>query len=1391
MADVPGKFFSAKKVRTGVSPSSPGSEVGSPLPPVNPPGSSLNSVGLTMPSAFTVANSPLTSNGTIGVTGAGTVGQYIRGDGSLADFPESSGGGSSVSYYLNGSVSQGTIGGVAYKELNKVPVLGAGTDFTIAANGYIASFLTDAGDPNLLEIPAGNWNFETYFSASSGGGSPTFYVELYKYNGTTFTLLASNSTFPELIAFGTNVTAYFSTLAVPTTTLALTDRLAIRYYVTHSGRTITMHTEDNHLCQIITTFTTGITALNGLTAQVQNFAVGTTGTDFNIASATATHTFNLPTASAVNRGALSSADWTTFNNKQDALINPVTGTGSAGQVAYWSSGSAITGEANLFWDSTNDRLGIGTITPLGILQVSGTNAAHGTTGIPTIPTLLLFRSTNNASNYAGLEIQTEAASSNFGLYSNQNGGLFYHGGTERWRITSTGVLQSNGLQTIQTSTGNLTIATGGGNGNILLSPNGTGSVGINTATPVDNFSIIASTSQAGFSVGVANTQIFLRYNNYFSGSQLVSDATKGSAQIGIGRTSEGVITFWTNSAGSGIPIERWRITETGVLQSNGLQTIQTSTGNLTLATGGGDGNIFLSPNGIGKVGIGTTAVGSFDSVPLLVVGGGTADSGIVIYTSNATSGYLQFADGTSGAEEYRGFIKYDHSLNAMSFSTNSTARTEAEMTINSSGDVGIGTATPAYKLDISAGNIRVGSNSPLIDFTDQNNADKSWRVNANGADDKFYIQSSNDAFSVTNTRVAIIHSTGDVGIGTATPNIGSLVGTVLTINGTTQSNLEMASAGASRARIASSSSDTTFETRSALPLVFGTNSTARWQITSTGVFQSTGLQTIQTSTGNLTIATGGGNGNILLTPNGTGNVGVGTTPSGAKLDVLGNFRVRRDINANQYLDILSGGGFVNILAYNGNSSTIFQELIFQSGNTTSTVERWKITSTGVFQSNGAQTIQSSTGNLTLATGGGNGNILLTPNGTGTTTINSSVTATSFIKSGGTSTQFLKADGSVDSSTYLTTSSAASTYLPLAGGTLTGNLNGTTATFSTTGISNQFNIVAPSGFTPAIVLNQTGVVSYVISNTATTGDFSISEVGFPLRFTIAKTTGAANFANSVTAFSFIKSGGTSAQFLKADGSIDSTVYGTGTVTSVAALTIGTTGTNITSTVATGTTTPVITLNVPNASAANRGALTAADWTTFNGKQAALNGTGFVKISGTTISYDNSNYLNSTGGIVTGQLTVDGSSIAGASLLLKSGTGGGAVQIFGRSSDSSSSVQFRDNTTAILQNYIISNPSDFNITSDGNTPLSFRTNFGGGGGTRMTITGSGNIGIGITTPVASALLDVTSTTQGFLPPRMTTTQKNAIASPAAGLVIYDTTLNKLCVRVAAAWQTVTSA
>tara|TARA_R110002012_G_scaffold263322_2_gene446048 strand:+ start:2251 stop:2691 length:441 start_codon:yes stop_codon:yes gene_type:complete len=66
----------------------------------------------------------------------------------------------------------------------------------------------------------------------------------------------------------------------------------------------------------------------------------------------------------------------------------------------------------------------------------------------------------------------------------------------------------------------------------------------------------------------------------------------------------------------------------------------------------------------------------------------------------------------------------------------------------------------------------------------------------------------------------------------------------------------------------------------------------------------------------------------------------------------------------------------------------------------------------------------------------------------------------------------------------------------------------------------------------------------------------------------------------------------------------------------------------------------------------------------------------------------------------------------------------------------------------------------------------------------------IAIGTATANSSAILDLTSTTEGLLPPRMTTAQKNAISTPATGLTIYDTNLNKLCVYTGGAWETITS-
>ena len=97
-----------------------------------------------------------------------------------------------------------------------------------------------------------------------------------------------------------------------------------------------------------------------------------------------------------------------------------------------------------------------------------------------------------------------------------------------------------------------------------------------------------------------------------------------------------------------------------------------------------------------RVGIGTTSPSSYYSKELVVA---VSDNGGITLVNSDTShaAYLMFADGTSGADVYRGQIGYDHNNNSMFFSTDSTLR----LMINSSGNVGIGTSSPTSLLHVN------------------------------------------------------------------------------------------------------------------------------------------------------------------------------------------------------------------------------------------------------------------------------------------------------------------------------------------------------------------------------------------------------------------------------------------------------------------------------------------------------------------------------------------------------------------------------------------------------------------------------------------------------------------------------------------------------------------
>ena len=98
-----------------------------------------------------------------------------------------------------------------------------------------------------------------------------------------------------------------------------------------------------------------------------------------------------------------------------------------------------------------------------------------------------------------------------------------------------------------------------------------------------------------------------------------------------------------------------------------------------------------------KVGIGTTSPSSYDSNADNLVIGGESAVGLTLASSATTGrGSIYFADGTSGDQKYRGTVNYFHNGDYLTITTAATER----MRIDSSGNVGIGTSSPAAKLEI-------------------------------------------------------------------------------------------------------------------------------------------------------------------------------------------------------------------------------------------------------------------------------------------------------------------------------------------------------------------------------------------------------------------------------------------------------------------------------------------------------------------------------------------------------------------------------------------------------------------------------------------------------------------------------------------------------------------
>ena len=226
-----------------------------------------------------------------------------------------------------------------------------------------------------------------------------------------------------------------------------------------------------------------------------------------------TGAFSIQVANTSQSGYLSSTDWNTFNSKQNALTNPVTGTGVSGQVTYFNGTSTVTGSANHFWDAANNRLGIGTNTPSYKLHVSDTSpvvAIESTaTNNPylrfvqagTVQSSIFFHSPATSlrvvNNYGGLEFWANAVPA---MYVNSNGTVsinnsnstYYLDVTGNGNFSNTPTFSSSGNQALL-STQYLTVPSGGtfNNGGTWASTNNSNVVTWNGTTSVNNGATMA------------------------------------------------------------------------------------------------------------------------------------------------------------------------------------------------------------------------------------------------------------------------------------------------------------------------------------------------------------------------------------------------------------------------------------------------------------------------------------------------------------------------------------------------------------------------------------------------------------------------------------------------------------------------------------------------------------------------------------------------------------------------------------------------------------------------------------------------------------------------------------------------------------------------------------
>ena len=721
--------------------------------------------------------------------------------------------------------------------------------------------------------------------------------------------------------------------------------------------------------------------------------------------------------------------------------------------------------------------------------------------------------------------------------------------------------------------------------------------------------------------------------------------------------------------------------------------------------------------------------------------------------NNSTSGLGAFIDLVADGDQSHLNPNADLRF-ATSYASAQPATTR--MTIKGNGNVGIGTTSPGTKLDVN-GNISIATTSGSTASNQISMVGSRAIFGYDGNIASAFMRSSDTSKplvfgSGTSEFMRIVSSTGNVGIGTTNP-------------------------GGHRLNVHDGN----------IAITGGTSSTLYMNLTSNQVYGDVNGVVILKANDNLRINTNGAERVRVIS---SGNVGIGTTAPSRLLDVDGIQGWSEGTNIEKaYLNPTSTGTDFHLLGNNGN-------IRFDSRSGSNSYINTGNLGIGTTNPNATLDIENSTGvTVDINSSSGDGQFRFQDNGITKWAVGRDNTQQDFVfsSSAGLSTdpvvvlkhstgnlgigttspsQKLEVNGNIQASSYkiagATVLQGNANVIIGSGGatgkiqlnTISGTglvLDGSNVGIGVTSPSAKLEIGGLSGSASGLVL--TAISSVNVSFGFLVGDTTLGL--HPKNLVIAGSSGASDIAFSPSS---IHPG-----LLMLDGSAGN--------------------------VGIGTTSPSYKLDVVGTFRANNfGSIQGVD----TGNPSAVNNE--VRISGYGIM-GNRGSLYFTNRLAAGtlQFGIGGVHGSGTKMLINSdgyvGIGITGPQeklhIIGStllSNNNSYKIERIDGTNIPVVKLSSSNVVEFGAatSTSGATMFNFKTS---GDASRMVILGSGNVGIGTTSP--QALLDVSSTINGVLLPRMTTTQVNAISSPSNGLTVYNITLNTLCFYNGSSWQKVNHA